>query len=249
MGNRDGDFDGVTNELSVGDLTALTIYMAALERPVSTIELSDLGLFDLAETDRARIMLGQQKFNEIGCASCHMPELPLGSAVFNEPSSTPGFYDVTFPDGSEPATHGLTMETPISFDMANGQPNNRIMLEDGTDSMLGGVPLNAQGHMTLRWYSDFKRHDMGPDLADPSAPGETPAQYWITRSLAGVGSTGPWLHDGRATTLADAILAHGGEAVESREAFAALPDAEMDNLVMFLESLVIHKIETDEEDG
>ena len=63
---------------------------------------------------------------------------------------------------------------------------------------------------------------------------------FLTRSLAGVGSTGPWLHDGRATTLHDAILAHGGEAEESRDGYVALDDEEVRKIIAFLESLVIY---------
>ena len=44
VGSEDGDFDGVINELTVGDLTALAVYLAGLERPVSKIELADLDL-------------------------------------------------------------------------------------------------------------------------------------------------------------------------------------------------------------
>jgi hypothetical protein len=52
VGGEDGDFDGVTHELTVGDLTALTVYMAALERPVSKIELADLDLIELSQAER-----------------------------------------------------------------------------------------------------------------------------------------------------------------------------------------------------
>ena len=70
---------------------------------------------------------------------------------------------------------------------------------------------------------------------------------WLTRPLAGVGSTGPWLHDGRATTLSDAILAHGGEAGVSRDNFTMLDQTKRDHLIAFLENLVIFKQEEDED--
>ena len=58
---------------------------------------------------------------------------------------------------------------------------------------------------------------------------------WLTRSLAGVGSTGPWLHDGRATTLDEAILAHDGDAQMSRKNYTLLEQPQRQELLAFLE--------------
>ena len=72
---------------------------------------------------------------------------------------------------------------------------------------------------------------------------------FLTPELWGVGNTGPWLHDGRATTLEEAILWHGeddppapgeagrSEAQEARDAFRALSDEEKQALLTFLRSL------------
>jgi hypothetical protein len=65
----------------------------------------------------------------------------------------------------------------------------------------------------------------------------------MTKELWGVGSTAPYLHDGRATTLASAILEHGGEAQASRNAFAALSETAQANVVAFLNNLVLFKQE------
>lgn len=243
VGQQDGDFDGVIDELTVGDLTALTIYMAGLERPVSSIELADLGLFEMSDETRSDILTGEALFASVGCTSCHTPSMTLNDTTFQEPSRTPGFYDVTFPDGSDPAGHGLVAEHAVSFDLASDQPNNRIPLESGEVHLLGALEqLDAQS-ATARWYSDFKRHDMGPALADPDDPLGIGASMFLTRSLAGVGATGPWLHDGRATTLDAAITAHGGEASESAAAYGQLDAAAQAQLVAFLESLTMYQAE------
>ncbi|PYG27193.1 di-heme oxidoredictase family protein [Pelagimonas varians] len=243
VGAQDGDFDGVTEEITVGDLTALTMYMAALERPVSRIELADLGLDNLTDDERAKIERGTQAFAEVGCTSCHRPTMTLQSKMFSEPSHTPGFFDETFPDGSNPARHSFQGASAVTFDMTRDQPNNRIPQADGGVALLGALPVNAAGEPVLAWLSDFKRHDMGPALADPDAPLGIGAQMWLTRSLAGVGSTGPWLHDGRATTLSDAILAHGGAGQTSADGYAAAPDEDQEAIVAYLENLVIYKYE------
>ena len=246
VGSEDGDYDGVTNELTVGDMTALTIYMAGLERPVSRLELDDLGLIDLEASERAAITAGQERFAEIGCASCHIPQMPLENTLFSEPSTVAGFYDETFPDGSQPLSHGLTQTAAITFDLAADQPNNRIETKSGAEVHLGALRTAENGMAMAEWYTDFKRHDMGDALADPSDPLGIGASMFLTPSLAGVGATGPWLHDGRATSLSEAIRWHGGAAQTSAGAFEALDEAQQNEIVAFLENLTLYQSEADD---
>jgi CxxC motif-containing protein (DUF1111 family) len=86
-------------------------------------------------------------------------------------------------------------------------------------------------------YSDLLLHDMGPDLADGIGQGLATGSEFRTQPLWGVGADGPFLHDGRAGTLREAILLHGGEAKASRERAAALANEEMEDLIEFLRSL------------
>ncbi|MEX0284190.1 MAG: di-heme oxidoredictase family protein [Paracoccaceae bacterium] len=247
VGAKDGDFDGVVNELTVGDMTALTIYMAGLERPVSKLELADLGLIELDAAERADIQAGEALFATVGCAGCHVPSMTFQDTMFHEPSMVPGFYDKTFPDGSDPAAHGLSHEVSISFRLDQDQPNNQIKLADGSTHLLGALAQDETGRPVARWFTDFKRHDMGPDLADPSDPLGLGASMFLTRSLAGVGVTGPWLHDGRATTLDEAIVAHGGDAAASAKKYQALAKSEQAQIVSFLENLTMYKSEEEED--
>ncbi|WP_373636641.1 di-heme oxidoredictase family protein [Yoonia sp. BS5-3] len=240
VGDQDGDYDGVIDELSVGDMTALTIYMAGLERPVSSVELADLGLIDLSPAARARITAGEAHFVQVGCATCHTPEMTLNDPIFSEPSTVPGFYDASFPDGSWPAEHGLAPQTAIRFDLAGDQPNNVIATTDG-EVHLGALQRNADGQAVAQWYTDFRRHDIGAAMADPADPLGIGAAMFLTRPLAGVGATGPWLHDGRATTLHDAMMLHGGDAKLSQEAYAALSKEHQQELIAFLESLTLYQ--------
>jgi CxxC motif-containing protein (DUF1111 family) len=94
----------------------------------------------------------------------------------------------------------------------------------------------------VRLFGDLKRHDMGPGLAESIDEAGTGASTFKTANLWGVGSTAPYLHDGRATTLTEAILAHGGEGKPSKAAFLALPAREQRNLVAFLNNLVLYKL-------
>jgi hypothetical protein len=92
----------------------------------------------------------------------------------------------------------------------------------------------------VQLFSDLKRHDMGPALADPhegAAAGEPPPGTYLTRPLWGLAESPPYLHDGRAATIVEAIVAHGGEAEASRVAFTDLPDDEQADVHVFLLSL------------
>ncbi|TIS56040.1 di-heme oxidoredictase family protein [Mesorhizobium sp.] len=106
-----------------------------------------------------------------------------------------------------------------------------------------GTPNKAQAFQLIWPYSDFLLHDMGPDLSDGQAVGEATGNEWRTQPLWGVGLTQTvngntfFLHDGRARTLTEAILWHGGEGQKARDRFAAADAADRDALVKFLESL------------
>lgn len=101
------------------------------------------------------------------------------------------------------------------------------------------------GHrFQLIWpYSDFLLHDMGDGLADGMAVGDASGREWRTPPLWGIGLTRTvsghtqFLHDGRARSLLEAILWHGGEAQTARDAVVAMPPADRDDLLRFLESL------------
>jgi CxxC motif-containing protein (DUF1111 family) len=87
-------------------------------------------------------------------------------------------------------------------------------------------------------YTDLLLHDMGPALADGIREGNATEQEFRTAPLLGLGRNGPpYLHDGRATTLHDAIVVHGGEAEKSASAYRALSFRDREALLRFLRSL------------
>ncbi len=90
----------------------------------------------------------------------------------------------------------------------------------------------------VRLFSDLKRHDMGPELADRHVGSDgIPTSVFLTRPLWGLADTAPYLHDGRAPSLPEAIVAHGGEATASRDAYLALSADGKADLHVFLLSL------------
>jgi len=86
-------------------------------------------------------------------------------------------------------------------------------------------------------YADLLLHDMGPALSDGVSENEARAEEFRTPPLWGLAAVGPYLHDGRASTVAEAIEWHGGEAQAARDAFAALPHDARDDLLSFLDHL------------
>lgn len=89
----------------------------------------------------------------------------------------------------------------------------------------------------LHVYSDLLLHDMGDDLADGLVQGEASGREFRTQPLWGLAATGPYLHDGRAFTIDEAILMHAGEGERARDNYAALDADDQADLLEFLMSL------------
>lgn len=107
----------------------------------------------------------------------------------------------------------------------------------------GDHPVAAVRHQRIHPYTDLLLHNVGFDLADGRPDFEASGTEWRTPPLWGVGlservlSGAGFLHDGRARSLAEAILWHGGEAESSRNAFHAMPAGDREALIAFLKSL------------
>jgi CxxC motif-containing protein (DUF1111 family) len=194
----DGDRDGVAGELLFGEISALEIFIATMERPVR--EKMD----DAAKR-------GFQLFNDvdIGCAVCHRPLMETQGRVLKfgcpEVPADPEdniFYSVDL------------SKRPTQFDDIKG------------------------GGLAIELFSDLKRHDMGPYLAEGfHRATDQKNKEFITAKLWGVADTAPYLHDGRALTLREAILWHGGEAQKAQEAFVGLSPEDQSNIIAFLKTL------------
>jgi hypothetical protein len=151
---------------------------------------------------------GSQIFDDIGCTNCHKPEL---------------------------WTKGRTLG--YNFPEINEDPGANEFYEVD----LSRTPPRFKrigSRLKVRLFSDLKRHDMGDGLEE-SFQGATPAQNreFITAKLWGVADTAPYLHDGRAQTLGEAIDLHGGEALDARDSFANLDEDDQDAILRFLRTL------------
>ncbi len=149
--------------------------------------------------------------------------------------------DVADPELTDQALFDL-----ISFNMLLAAPPP----DDATDASRRGeehfqgigcadchVPTLASERGDIPLYSDLLLHEMGPDLADGIEMGVATGSEFRTQPLWGVAASGPWLHDGRADTLQEAIEWHGGTAAPARDRFQALNSEEKHDLIAFLHSL------------
>ncbi|HMP84693.1 MAG TPA: di-heme oxidoredictase family protein, partial [Verrucomicrobiota bacterium] len=104
-------------------------------------------------------------------------------------------------------------------------------------------PMAELRSQTIHPYTDLLLHDMGPGLADNMGEGAATGSEWRTAPLwnigltAGVSGGEAYLHDGRARSLEEAILWHGGEAEAAKEAFRTMSAADRAALIKFLKSL------------
>lgn len=163
---------------------------------------------------------GRAAFNKVGCSSCHMANLTIN-------------HDRRVAD----------VETV--YDPTNGAFNSMfatattLYYEQDDGSGFPALKLPLGGSFVVKdIFTDFKRHDLGTNFYERNWDG-TLQTVFLTRPLWGVGTTGPYGHDGRSISLNDVILRHGGEALTARNAFAALKASDQNALIGFLNSLVL----------
>ena len=104
-------------------------------------------------------------------------------------------------------------------------------------------PKRELRSQTIHPFTDLLLHDMGPGLADNLPEGLASGSEWRTAPLwsislsDSVSGGASYLHDGRARTLKEAILWHGGEAEKAANNFKAMPAGDADAVIKFLKSL------------
>jgi cytochrome c peroxidase len=218
----DPDQDGFTNELTRADITAVSLFQATLPVPGRVIP-NDPEI-------EAAVEQGEHLFERIGCATCHVPKLAL---------RTPGWMY------AEP-----------------GPYNPRLNLQVGTARSIS-VDLNSRELPLPRlspssddpdvvWVSAFTELKLH-DILEPDDPGEaldqnqtawTPKfrqgnRRFLTKRLWGAANEPPYFHHGLYTTMRQAILAHAGEALDTRRQFTSLKPQEQDAIVEFLKTLQV----------
>ena len=141
-----------------------------------------------------------------------------------------------------------SLPAPVAVDLSGPQ---------GTKDMLAGRVLFAELDCTACHaptlgnvqgiYSDLLLHNMGQSLSDPAgsygfdssdSPKAPTAREWRTPPLWGYRDSGPYMHDGRAQNLEEAVALHEGQGIKSARKFFALTSREQSQVESFLKSLV-----------
>jgi CxxC motif-containing protein (DUF1111 family) len=145
-----------------------------------------------------------------------------------------------------------TLKAPIQRNQndAEAMQGKNLFVQTGCESChkqtlkTGFSTVAALSNKTFHPYTDLLLHDMGPGLDDGYTEGNAKTSEWRTPPLWGLGLSpnsqgGQYflLHDGRAKSIEEAILQHGGEAQQSKENFQQLSVQERNNLIKFLKSL------------
>ncbi len=197
--DEDSDGDGVYGEVTTGELSALSIFLATAQTP-----------FQTKVTGKAR--QGKQLLNSFGCTECHVPNMETTSTHL-------GF---RFPEiGNDPEANVYR-----TVDLTRAPMNFK---------------RNNQGGITVPLFADLKRHYMGESLEEFNGDG-----MFTTMRLWGVADTAPYLHDGRALTIREAIVMHGtapdgsddgSEAFDAVSNFIAASPQKQDALLAYLDTL------------
>jgi len=217
--DTDPDGDGFKNELTRADVTAVSVYQAVLQVPGRVIPRDP-------DIERA-VLLGERAFERIGCGTCHVPRLPLNnqSWIYTEPNPFN-------PPGNLRSGETQTLKVDLSSDLL---PQPRLRPD-------------SSGTIWVEAYTDFRLHDIcEPEEGEPldmnqsawSKQFQQGNRRFLTKRLWGAANEPPFFHHGLFTTLRQSVLAHSGEARESRLAFQALPVAEQDALIEFLKTLQV----------
>src|SRR5260370_35145002 len=154
---------------------------------------------------------GRKVFNRIVCSSCHVADLTIN-------------HDRRVADLETNYDPARACGPPLDACFFNAlfASASAFVREVDDGSGLPHLKLPQENSFLVKdIFTDFKRHDVGPNFYERNWDGSTQIQF-LTRPLWGVGSTGPYGHDGRSITLNDVILRHGGEGIEARKMYPGM---------------------------
>ena len=211
-GTHDFDRDGIPDEISVGDVTALVLFQASLPVPGRLLP-SDAGA-------QAKAKRGELTFDKIGCTSCHVPSMTIDNPTFYEPG----------PYNLEGTLRQIETKELFHFSLITDVKPGLEPLRNGKGIVRAYTDLKRH-----RICDKDRPHYCNETLVQ----GFVPFDQFITKRLWDVGNTGPYGHRGDLTTMREAILDHGAEATSSRIHFEGLSNAEQDEVIDFLKTLQI----------
>ena len=166
-----------------------------------------------------RTSFGFRLMEAIGCTDCHVRDLTIESDrriadVETQYDPRRGIFNRLFAEARQLTTS----------------------VDDGQEPPI--LQPNGDSFVVRNIFTDFKRHDLGPNFHELNYDGTFQTEF-MTEPLWGVGSTGPYGHDGRSIGLREVILRHGGEARRSRDIFVRMGSTRQSLVLAALRSLVL----------
>ncbi len=237
---NDADNDGISG---VPNYVSLKSYV--VERPNSVTQNGKyIARFGKKASTYNLLQQTAQAYNQdIGVTSTYEDKDTYSGAVSDPEVSNQSVADVVF--------YLKTLKAPIPRTETNEVlTGKQLFATIGCDKChrsemkTGLTDIAALSNKTFFPYSDLLLHDMGPGLDDGYTEGSAKTYEWRTPPLWGLGLSkksqgGQYylLHDGRARSISEAILLHGGEGDQSKIKYQALTDDEKKKLIQFLENL------------
>lgn len=162
---------------------------------------------------------GRELLVEMECTTCHTPNLTIENDRRIADIETD--YD---PDRGAFNDLFATVTTMFTVE------------DDGNEFPL--LIPNSEEFVVENFFSDLKRHDLGPAFHERDFDGSVVTEF-VTEPLWGIGSTAPYGHDGRSINLDAVIRRHAGEAADSRNAYVNLEEKEQQQVLAFMQTLVL----------
>lgn len=183
-------------------------------------------------------------------AAAFVNDMGLTNRIFPDPDPNAPLHDVNNKQLVDTAFHIATLGVPAAAERDGEAEHGRDLFDDFGCATCHVRSFTTGDHEVFQLrdqriypYTDLLLHDVGDRLTDTRDDFLATGLEWRTPPLWGIGLTqiinpaATFLHDGRARTLAEAIMWHGGEAAAAKEAFRTASAADRDALVAFLETL------------
>lgn len=201
-------------DLTTAQVNELTRFVSELARP--TQQMPD------EASARERVKLGQQVFHKTGCADCHIETVAGIQGIYTD-----------------------FMLHDMGDSLADPVPASRAMTRASVARLVGHkVPTHEElkfargkGRTHSGSYGGGSTGSPFPVFAKAEFEETNTTHEWQTPPLWGIADSAPYMHDGRAATLVEAIAAHGGEATDSVEAYFSARIQDQLTLVEFLKTL------------
>lgn len=210
--DTDPDADGVMNEMTVGDITAIALFEAQLALPGRQLPADPVRRKAAGE--------GEALFSSVGCTECHVPAMKLRTRIFTEANPFNPEWKLPY-----------TVTKPVGFDMTVQGETPR--LEPTPD---GGAVVRA--YTDLKRHNicdDSDRFFCNERVAEPGIP----AGSFLTRKLWDIGSSAAFGHRGDLSTISEAIEHHAGEASATKTRYLELSAYQRGAIVEFLKTLQV----------